>query len=276
MSQDRQNLDALLKQARWAEPSGESTRRLEEFWKNQWNSRPMRANWLLPMAAAAAILVGLGSVIVLVLLPPRTPPVALGPVHIRPVPKVTPKPVMMESRPPTMRELMFLRAMGASPTTRPAPIQEPPQDARSLAEAARQEEEPRRQREALAELLRCDDAAAVSLYLQFVVDPMSRDVALEALADVKEPPVQAFIDDLGNSRVAIRFAAARVLGRIDGPVTTEQLVWLIQRNKQRREALAALLYSGGPDAAAFLDDARRRPSLAGTLRAVEMQMQTVQ
>jgi HEAT repeat protein len=196
------------------------------------------------------------------------------------VPKVTPKPVMAESRPPTLRERLLVGDMRPSkekPTTAPAAISPPPpRDAQTLAALALEETEPRRQRQIVAELIQSSDPSALGLYLQLVVDRSRRDVALDALADVKDPPVQALIEELSNSRVAIRFAAARVLGRIDGPVTTEQLVYLIQRNTQRREALAALLYSGGPDASAFLSNARNVPALAGTVRAVEIQLKSVQ
>jgi hypothetical protein len=269
-------LDALLAKARWPQASGESMRRLEESWKDQWSSRPLGPKWLWPMATAAAILVGLGSVAVLVLLPPRTTPIVQGPILINPYPKNPTQPVMIESRPPTMREKLVFSSMVAAPATRPAVTPTPPRDAQTLASLASKETETQRQRQLIVELIQSNDRSAVGLYLQLVVDRRRRDVALDALADVKEPPVQALIEELSNPRVAIRFAAARALGRIDGPVTTAHLAELVRRNTKRREALAALLYSDGPDASAYLADARRVPALASTLRAVEIQLKTVQ
>jgi hypothetical protein len=273
-------LDALLAKARWPQASAESMRRLEESWKDQWSARPLRANWLWPMATAAAILVGLGSVAVLVLLPPNTTPIVQGPILINPYPKNPIQPVMIESRPPTMRERLIVGDMRPEKplaTVAPAMKQESaPRDPQTLVSLISNEQGVRQQRDLMAELLRCNNRFAVGLYLQLVVDPRHRAVALDALADIKEPPVQELIDELGNPRVSVRFAAARALGRIDGPVTTEQLVALVKRNTQRREALAALLYSDGVDASAFLADARRMPGLSSTLRAVEIQLKTVQ
>jgi len=275
-------LDGVLTSARWPEPSAQSTQRLQEFWKKQWDQRRLRVNWLWPLAAAATIAIGIGSLIVLVLNPPRMLPritVSVNPgrsLVVEPPPRVP----VMESRPPTMRERLLIGDMGPSkngPGTTPASIpQPPPLDARTLASLALEEKEPQRQRQIIAQLIQSDDPAAVGLYLQLVVDRKRRNLALDALADVKEPPVQGLIDQLSNPRVAIRFAAARALGRIDGPVTTEQLVALVKRNTQRREALAALLYSDGPDASAFLANARGVPALASTLRAVEIQLKTAQ
>jgi hypothetical protein len=269
-------LDALLAKARWPQASAESMRRLEESWKDQWSARPLRANWLWPMATAAAILVGLGSVAVLVLLPPNTTPIVQGPILINPYPKNPIQPVMIESRPPTMREKLLFSAMVPAPATRPAVIPPPPRDAQTLASLALEETGTQQQRQLIAELIQSNDPSAVGLYLQLVMDRRRRDVALDALAGVKDPPVQALIEELSNSRVAIRFAAARALGRIDGPVTTGQLAELVRRNTRRREALAALLYSDGPDASAYLENARRVPALASTLRAVEIQLKSVQ
>ena len=284
MSLDRQNLDALLKQANWPDVSPDSRRRLEEFWKDRWSARPLRANWLWPMATAAAIIIGLGSVIVLVLTPPRIPGPMPNPgrsISILPPPGIKLQPVTMESRPPTMRELMLvgdMRPKKRMPATAPTLVQQqqPSRDPQLLASLAWQETQPQRQRETIAELLRSEDPFAIGLYLQLVVDVRRRAVALDALADVKQAPVQALIEQLSNSRVAIRFAAARALGKIDGPMTTEQLVALVKQNTQRREALAALLCSDGTDASAFLASARHMPGLSTTVRAVEIQLQSVQ
>jgi hypothetical protein len=281
MSLDRQNLDALLKQARWPAASRESTRRLEEVWGRKWNGEPRRLGWIWPVAAAATIAIGIGSAIVLVLNPPRMAP---GIVSVNPTPSPAAKArweeerekvlaaarvrELSQGRPMTMRERMMvgdMRPQKQVATTQmvkvePLPMQRDPQ---LLVSLARQEKDLKKQRELIAELLRSESNAAVALYLELVADSRTRRVALDALDDVKEPPVEGLIGELWNWRVAVRFAAARALGRIDGPETTRELVRLIERNTQKREALAALMYSGGPDAAEFMAGARNVPGVGG-------------
>ena len=183
----------------------------------------------------------------------------------------------------TLRERMMVGDMRPTkllPATQTVKVEEPvapgPRDPRVLAGMAWKEKEPRKQRELIAEMLRGQSNVAVALYLEMVVDAKRRSVALAALDDVKEPPVEALIGELWNSRVAVRFAAARALGRIDGPGTTFELVKLVEQNTKRREALAALMYSRGSDAADFMAGARQTAGLAMTVRAVEIQMKSVQ
>jgi hypothetical protein len=282
MSLERENLDGLLKKAKWPQVSAESKQRLEEFWRETWQPR-LRLRWL-PFAAAATIAIGIGAGILLMLKPPRIMPGSVV-IEVKPVqPAAIPRTVaLMEGRPMTLRERMMvgdMRPKKTIPTTQKLRVEQSPaqplRDPRELANLAVKEKDPRKQRELIAEMLRGQGDLAVALYLEMVVDAKWRAVALSALDDVKDPPVQAFIDELGNSRVAVRFAAARVLGRIDGPETTLALVRMVERNTKRREALAALMYSGGTDAAEFMDEARHVPGLAITVRAVEMQMKNTQ
>src|SRR4051812_38317809 len=282
MSLDEKNLEALLQQARWPAASSESRRRLEELWEQKWKGERRSLGWIWPVAAAASILIGIGSFIVLVLNPPRWTP---GVVSIEPGPApvaVVMKVPLLEGRPMTMRERLLVGDMKPKkvvPTTQKTIVAPPPalsRDPQELAGMAREEKDPKKQRKVIGELLRSQSDRAAALYLELVVDARTRRVALDALDDVKEPPVGALINELGNHRVSVRFAAARALGRIDGPATTFELVKLVERNTRRREALAALMYSGGEDAAEYVDGARRTPGLAVTVRAVEIQMKSVQ
>ncbi len=286
MSLDEKNLDGLLKRARWPEASAESTRRLEESWERQWSERRSRMMWIWPVAAAATIAIGIGAAILLLLNPPRIGPFApVTPSGTISVVGPLPRPIpVLEGRPMTLRERMLvgdIRTKKIVPATQTVKVEDVPappalRDPRELASLASKEKDPKKQRDLIGEMLRGQSDLAVPLYLEMVVDAKRRAVALSALDDLKEPPVEALINELRNSRVSMRFAAARALGRIDGPATTNELVRLVAQNTQRREALAALMYSRGADAAEFVDEARRVPGLAITVRAVEMQMKYTQ
>ena len=76
---------------------------------------------------------------------------------------------------------------------------------------------------------------------------------------------------LGHSETAVRFAAAKALGRINGPVVSRRLATLVERDTHRREALAALVYSRGKEAAEYLRAAQRYPELAGDIASVKVQ-----
>ena len=103
----------------------------------------------------------------------------------------------------------------------------------------------------LAAMLRRDPARSVPAYLAFLSDPATAGAALAALDDVPAPPVEALFASLNDPRRANRLAAARALGRIDGPAVTARLAAMVRRNVNRHEALAALASSDGPEAKAF-------------------------
>jgi hypothetical protein len=266
MSLEPDNLDSILKQGKWPGASPQSTRRLEQVWNAQWNAPSQRSWRIWPVAAAAAIIVALGSVLVVTLYRPRPQPIVTAKPQQAPQPKTTL--AMMESRPPTMYERMVLgdlRVKAKAPATAPvqvakvAPVDPPPA-----------------KRDEILDLLDANSPEALASYLEFVADPARRDEALSALDRVKRPPVDELIQELGNPHTKIRFAAARALGRINGPATTEALIALVEQNKQKRAALAALLLCRGEDAADFLADARHTPRLAATVRAVEIQLNAFQ
>jgi hypothetical protein len=106
----------------------------------------------------------------------------------------------------------------------------------------------------------------VPAYLVFLSDPATAPAALAALDDVPSPPVEVLFAALNNPRRATRLAAARALGRIDGPVVTARLAAMVRANVNRREALAALASSDGPEAKAFFEWASSSKELGAYAR----------
>jgi HEAT repeat protein len=91
---------------------------------------------------------------------------------------------------------------------------------------------------------------------------------------VRRSVTAVLFDELQGPRVEDRLAAAQALGRIDGPETAARLADMAERNVSRREAVAALIWSGDRSkaAAAALEAARRSPRLASTVRTLELTM----
>jgi len=82
---------------------------------------------------------------------------------------------------------------------------------------------PERRDELLRSLLSDGSPAAVQLYLQQVMSPATRAAALNAIGAFGAMPVDELLRRLNDPLVDVRLAAARTLGRIDGPVLTARL-----------------------------------------------------
>jgi HEAT repeat protein len=134
------------------------------------------------------------------------------------------------------------------------------------------EADPARQRCLLGVLVTHPDPRALSTYLSFVANAATSDNALDALDDVADPPVDALFAHLDVPRTDRRLAAARALGRINGPAVSERLAKMVERGVHRREALAALMSSSGDEASRFLAGFRRIPSLVSVIRSIELQL----
>ena len=145
-------------------------------------------------------------------------------------------------------------------------------DDATLARLAQSEPDGQHRRQLLATLIERERPGATVAYLRRVVDPKTADSALDALSDVKSPPVDALFQHLGHPETAVRLAAAKALGRINGPVVARRLADLVERDTHRREALAALMYSRGNEAARYLEAARRYPELADAITAVQVRV----
>lgn len=120
----------------------------------------------------------------------------------------------------------------------------------------------------LRSLLVDGSPTAVRIYLSEVIDPTARSQALAAIGSFGAMPVDELIRCLNDPRVDVRIAAARTLGKIDGPVLTKRLAEMAERDENRREALMALASSDGAEAKAFVRQAAQRGPLASATRAV--------
>jgi hypothetical protein len=133
----------------------------------------------------------------------------------------------------------------------------------------------------LSAMLRREPELAVRLLIPMIQDTAMFAPAMAALDAVasgsfgngeRRAVIGALFDELRGPRVEDRLAAARALGRIDGPETAMRLAEMAEHNDSRREALAALIWCGGRSAAATaaLEAARRSPRLASTVRSLEL------
>jgi len=260
-------LDHLLAQAKWPEPTPQSVDRLRRLYFRTRGSDRVRA--LLPIAAAAIIVITI-SAWVWMSSPHRKKQIAVtSPSSVPIVPAV-------QSRSPTSFEQAILYSIPKQPrksghTTKPStqPSLQPPT---TLAQLARQAPSGKGRQNLLSSLLRHRTANAVSLYLQFVESPQTRSDALAALDDVPEPVIAEMFNCLDDSRISTRMAAARALGRIDGPVITARLAAMVEQNQNRREALAALISSDGPDAMHFVARARHNLTLNSTIQVLQLEL----
>ena len=141
-----------------------------------------------------------------------------------------------------------------------------------LAALAKDEAVIDRQRNLLGLLATHPHPQALSSYLAFVATPATSDTALAALDNLRDAPVDALFAYLDAPRMDRRLAAARALGRINGPAVSERLATMVERGFHRREALAALLSSNGPEAARVLSSFQRMPSLVSVIRSIELQL----
>ena len=174
--------------------------------------------------------------------------------------------------------LPVLLELARDPNTRPAvlPAVARMADEPTLAALARHTPDEADRTYLLAELLGRGSGRATTLYLRALADADAAPAAVQALNRINpaDPPPQVVDTLFGHLRhpnAALRLAAAKALGRIDGPVVTARLEAMVRRDDNRRAALAALLASDSPEAARFLRSARRSPALAGAIDAVAAQ-----
>jgi HEAT repeat protein len=143
-------------------------------------------------------------------------------------------------------------------------------DSATINQLVREETSKDLQRILLSALLGRGDGEAVSLYLSYVVNGSTTETALTAAESVQNPPMDLLFSELQSPSELERLAAARVLGRIDGPATTERLIAMLEEGSSRQEACVALLSSRGPDAANFVKSARTNPALSTLLHAASL------
>lgn len=102
--------------------------------------------------------------------------------------------------------------------------------------------------------------------------------AAAALRELKEARdrgrvVEELFARLDDPRVDVRLAAAKALGYLDGPVVTARLAGMVEGNRHRREALAALMQSDGREAREYLRRAAAEEDMGMTMRSVAVQVE---
>ncbi len=147
-------------------------------------------------------------------------------------------------------------------------------DSATIEQLAHEEPSKELQRVLLAALLGRGDVESLRLYLSNVVSEPMAETALAAAEQSSNPPMDLLFAVLRSPSELERLAAARVLGRIDGPATTERLVALLEEGTSRQEACVALLTSRGQEAVNFVNSARTNPPLAAALHAASVLMST--
>ena len=168
----------------------------------------------------------------------------------------------------TPRSAPLLASLAGNPADRPDAVAGLVRvgDVPTLAALANSASDEGERRRLLAALLRRDPARSVAAYLAFLADPTTAPAALAALDDVPAPPVEVLFAALNDPRRGTRLAAARALGRIDGPFVTARLAAMVRTNVNRREALAALASSDGPEAKAYFEWALSSKELSAYAR----------
>jgi hypothetical protein len=109
------------------------------------------------------------------------------------------------------------------------------------------------------------DRASLNVFLERVEDPRTSADALACVSDTADLPVQTLFQSLYSPKSERRIAAARVLGRLDRPEVSRELITMVTRGICRQEAMIALLSSSETTARQFLADAERNPLLSATL-----------
>jgi HEAT repeat protein len=147
-------------------------------------------------------------------------------------------------------------------------------DTPTINEIVRQQTDIELQRTLLAGLLARGDTAALGDYLNYVQSDTIGETALSAAELVQNPPMEMLFGVLQSPSELTRLAAARVIGRIDGPATTQRLIAMVEQGTSRQEACVALLSSRGEDAVNFVTNARANPVLAGLLQTASLFVST--
>ena len=176
----------------------------------------------------------------------------------------------------TQRAVPALLSLAKDPDTRPAAMGGLIRlcGPRTLAKRAMDEPDPLTRRQLITQILRGNPRHVVPVYLKLVGHEHTSQAAMEALSDTPDPPVDEFFKYLRHSRQDVRMAAARVLGRLNRPEVLSRLTRMIERDVNRRTAIAALLSSDGEKAREVLAAAEAHPALAGTVQSVRSELAT--
>lgn len=247
-------LDDLLNAARWPAMLPDATLRLRREWQAiSRNRSSSQTKWL---QAAAMILIGFG--VWFVVIKQRSAGVAQQRiVSMPPNPIIQNKPDIVAVRLANPAELAWaLTAMSRQEIA-----------GQSHGKSASVQKSP----ETLQALLQRDPTTGVQECLK-LAELKHEEPAVSALKNVRGVAIEKLFARLDDPRIETRLAAARLLGKVDGPRVTEQLARMVAANQNRREALAALLQSDGVEAKAFLEQVQEKHGLESVLRSVTVQI----
>ncbi len=147
-------------------------------------------------------------------------------------------------------------------------------DSPTLGRLAIEEQDPVARKELLSALLMRDDPPSVKVFLELVENPRTSADALDCVSVASNPPVKMLFQCLRSSSASRRMAAARVLGRLDQPEVSRELIAMVCRGVYRQEAMVALMSSSEETAKQFLANAERDPMLSATLWNAKRLFQT--
>jgi len=125
------------------------------------------------------------------------------------------------------------------------------------------------------ELLARNEERAIAAFLQLVMDPAQRQIALEGLDTEATLPIDLLFRFMRSSDPSRRLAAAIVLGRIDRPEVTERLIAVARSQFNRQEALVALLVDRDRRAQEFLALAQRDQGFFAAVNSAHVQLQLI-
>jgi hypothetical protein len=302
-------LDRLLIAAGWNEPTPEAVVRLRGQWRSLMvrRLRRRRQRWFAA-ATAATILVAVGVTCISyyariendgVPLPGTSsadgnPPAStackqamahhVNRPHPSPLPKgegTGRKARPRTSRPPNAYELVVRAAyrrtrvaQRCGEASESGGDTEPSKPLVACVEQPAKSENDQTVQQELAALLARGDAASIDQFLDRAADPRTADAALDSLSHVSDPPIQALLQSLHAPRPDRRLAAARVLGRLNQPAVSCELIAMARRGVHRQEAFIALLSSSEPSAQQFVTAAARDVNLAAALWNAQRQANT--
>jgi hypothetical protein len=254
---DDATLDALLAQGSWPPPRAEALARLRHSALRTLKFSIWRTRVSFTAAAAVIALVIAGAL--MFTLRNAAPPIAVN----LPAPAPTPQLVVRDAN-LAERAILYSQYISPRPATAPTVVKKPPE--------VRPLKEPAQLQQVIHSLLTDASPSAVVKYLGLIEDPKTSRQALAALENVPPEFIDGLFLRLDDPLVSRRMAAARALGKIDGPLITQRLAQMIQRNENRREALAALVTSQGRDATRFIALASKEPTLASQIRVLRTEL----
>ena len=175
------------------------------------------------------------------------------------------------------RSMDWLITLGNDPEVRMPAAVALGQVADSLWLARRIQAEPRSdvQQQLLRALASQGSPRAARLFLNFVEQRRTSDVALAALEELPQPPVEAYWPFLDAPLYSLRVAAARALGRCRSPQLTADLTKRALQGPQGREALLALVASPRPEAQRVVVALNTDLHWRGALSAAASELQVI-